>query len=102
MQSSHEPEDQLGLLLDYLSLLGTTLKEIAKRLPSDPDELLTAEQLAGLFQLSARTVKDQASAGVIAHHRFGKHYRFSRADVASILMQFQHEPQIRRRPRLAA
>ncbi|MFI9389163.1 helix-turn-helix domain-containing protein [Kutzneria sp. NPDC052558] len=51
----------------------------------DPDRLFTAEELGALFQLSPRTLKDQAAAGVIAHHRFGKHYRFSRSDITEIL-----------------
>jgi excisionase family DNA binding protein len=55
----------------------------------DPDRLLTAEELGALFQLSPRTLKDQAAAGVIAHHRFGKHYRFSRDDIARILRDSQ-------------
>ena len=53
--------------------------------PADPDALLTAEQVGELLQLSARTLKDQAAAGVLPHHRFGKHYRFTRGDVAEIV-----------------
>lgn len=30
-------------------------------------------------------MKDQAAAGVLPHRRFGKHYRFTRADVAEIV-----------------
>ncbi|MBE1574337.1 hypothetical protein ACFORH_34985 [Amycolatopsis roodepoortensis] len=30
-------------------------------------------------------MKDRASAGVFPHRRFGKHYRFSREDVAEIV-----------------
>ncbi|MEV7099685.1 helix-turn-helix domain-containing protein [Amycolatopsis sp. NPDC051045] len=51
----------------------------------DPDALLTAEEVGELLQLSPRTLKDQAAAGVLPHHRFGKHYRFTRADVAEIV-----------------
>lgn len=50
-----------------------------------------------------RTLKEQAGAGVIPHHRFGKHYRFSRDDVREILRRTQHEAPVRRtRPRLVA
>jgi hypothetical protein len=38
-----------------------------------------------LLQLSPRTLKDQAAAGAVPQHRFGKHYRFTRADVAEIV-----------------
>ncbi|WP_255637881.1 helix-turn-helix domain-containing protein [Amycolatopsis sp. DSM 110486] len=41
--------------------------------------------IGGLLQLSPRTLKDQAAAGVLPHHRFGKHYRFTRGDVAEIV-----------------
>jgi len=54
-------------------------------MPADPDALLTAEEVAELLQLSPRTLKDQAAAGVLPHHRFGKHYRFTRGDVAEIV-----------------
>ncbi|UOZ04868.1 helix-turn-helix domain-containing protein [Amycolatopsis sp. WQ 127309] len=52
---------------------------------ADPDALLTAEEAGELLHLSPRTLKDQAAAGVMPHHRFGKHYRFTRADVAEIV-----------------
>ncbi|TCO49698.1 helix-turn-helix domain-containing protein [Actinocrispum wychmicini] len=91
------------VLIEHLQILSTALKEIAHRLPADPDELLTAEQLAELFHLSARTLKDQAGAGAIPHHRFGKHYRFSRGDIQQILQLAQHDPTLRhRRPRIVA
>ncbi|MEU4675117.1 helix-turn-helix domain-containing protein [Amycolatopsis sp. NPDC023774] len=53
--------------------------------PADPDALLTAEDVGELLQLSPRTLKDQAAAGVLQHHRFGKHNRFTRGDVAEIV-----------------
>jgi excisionase family DNA binding protein len=91
------------VLIDHLQMLSAALKEIANRLPIDPDALLTAEQLGELFQLSPRTLKDQAGAGVIPHHRFGKHYRFSRADIQQILRLTQHDPSHRhQRPRIVA
>jgi excisionase family DNA binding protein len=91
------------VLIDHLQILSTALKEVANRLPADPDELFTAEQLAELFHLSARTLKDQAGAGAIPHHRFGKHYRFSRTDIQQILHLTQHDPSHRyQRPRIVA
>ncbi|MEV0068057.1 MULTISPECIES: helix-turn-helix domain-containing protein [unclassified Amycolatopsis] len=53
--------------------------------PADPDALLTAEQVGELLQLSPRTLKDQAAARMLPHHRFGKHYRFTRGDVAEMV-----------------
>lgn len=66
--------------------------------PVDPDALLTAEEVGELLQLSPRTLKDQAAAGAVPHHRFGKHYRFTRGDVAEIirLNAAQVKPQRRR------
>jgi excisionase family DNA binding protein len=61
------------------------LQTLASAAHRDADALMTAEELGELLQLSPRTLKDQAAAGVIAHHRFGKHYRFSRGDVTEIL-----------------
>jgi excisionase family DNA binding protein len=91
------------VLLDHLQMLSTALKEVASRLPLDPDALLTAEQLGEIFQLSPRTLKDQAGAGAIPHHRFGKHYRFSRTDIQQILHLTQHDPSHRyQRPRIVA
>jgi excisionase family DNA binding protein len=91
------------VLVEHLKLLSSVLHEIERRLPADPDALLTAEELGELLQLSARTLKEQAGAGVIPHHRFGKHYRFSRDDVREILRRTQHEAPVRRtRPRLVA
>ncbi|MEA5365196.1 helix-turn-helix domain-containing protein [Amycolatopsis sp., V23-08] len=53
--------------------------------PADPDALLTAEEVGELLQLSPRTLKAQAAAGVLPHHRFGKDYRLGRADVSEIV-----------------
>jgi excisionase family DNA binding protein len=91
------------VLLDHLQILSAALKEIVTRLPADRDALLTAEQLGEIFQLSPRTLKDQAGAGAIPHHRFGKHYRFSRGDIQEILRITQHQPSYRsQQPRIIA
>ncbi|KOX11930.1 hypothetical protein ADK67_48025 [Saccharothrix sp. NRRL B-16348] len=76
----------------------TLARTWTERVPADPDALLTAEQLGELLQLSPRTLKDQAAAGVLPHHRFGKHYRFSRNDISAILRltQQSEKPQRRR------
>jgi excisionase family DNA binding protein len=65
--------------------LAAAVRAAGPESPADPDALLTAEEVGGLLQLSPRTLKDQAAAGVMPHHRFGKHYRFTRADVAEIV-----------------
>jgi excisionase family DNA binding protein len=65
--------------------LANAIQLLADRAPRDPDALITAEQLADRLQLSPRTLKDLAAAGMIPHRRFGKHYRFSQDDVAEIV-----------------
>lgn len=65
--------------------LAAAVRAAAPEPPVDPDALLTAEQVGELLQLSPRTLKDQSAAGVLPHHRFGKHYRFTRDDVAEIV-----------------
>jgi excisionase family DNA binding protein len=72
-------------LIECAHALNRTMRDLAHAASKDPDELLTAEDLADLFHLSARTLKEQAAANRIPHHRFGKHYRFSRQDIAEIL-----------------
>jgi len=52
----HEEPGWPVLLVEHLDVLGRVLQEVARRLPEDPDTLLTAEQLAELFQLSASAV----------------------------------------------
>lgn len=54
-------------------------------------------QLGEILQLPPRTLKDQAAAGVLPHHRFGKHYRFSRSDISAILRLTQQSEKPRRR-----
>ncbi|MBE1494142.1 excisionase family DNA binding protein [Amycolatopsis lexingtonensis] len=80
--------------------LAEAVRSAAPEPPADPDALLTAEQVGELLQLSPRTLKDQAAAGAVPHHRFGKHYRFTRADVTEIvqLSAAPVKPQRRRVP----
>jgi excisionase family DNA binding protein len=65
--------------------LADAVRATVPKPPEDRNALLTAEEVGELLQLSARTLKDQAAAGVLPHHRFGKHYRFTRNDVAEIV-----------------
>ncbi|RSM65004.1 DNA-binding protein [Kibdelosporangium aridum] len=68
-----------------LAALTDAIRDLVSRTPVSPDELLTADQLGTLFRLSPRTLRDLAAAKQVPHHRIGKHYRFSRDDVAEIL-----------------
>jgi excisionase family DNA binding protein len=74
------------------------LREMREQTTPDPLRLLRAEQVAELLDLPVRTVHDQAAAGVLPHRRFGKHYRFSRADVEAIVQQMARDS----RPRHAS
>lgn len=65
--------------------IAAAVRETMNRIEPDPLRLLRAEEVAELLALPARTVRDRAAAGVIPHRRFGKHYRFSRADVEAIV-----------------
>ncbi|MFD9961937.1 helix-turn-helix domain-containing protein [Amycolatopsis sp. NPDC058986] len=78
--------EELGVALaEAIRELAYAVRLLAKHAPRDPDTLLTAEQVGELFGLSPRTLKDRAAAGALPHRRFGKHYRFSRGDVAEIV-----------------
>lgn len=82
--------------------LAEAVRTLTEHAPHDPDALFTAEQLGSLLQLSPRTLKEQAAAGEIPHRRFGKHYRFSRADATDIVRLAERTPAPRRgNPRAA-
>jgi len=89
-------------LVAALREIADALREGRGQATPDPLRLLRAEQVADLLGLPVRTVRDQASAGVIPHRRFGKHYRFSREDVEAIVQQMAREPRHRRAPFRAA
>jgi excisionase family DNA binding protein len=73
--------------------IAAAVREFAGRAEPDPLRLLRVEEVADLLALPVRTVRDRAAAGVIPHRRFGKHYRFSRADVAAIVESMaRHTP----------
>ena len=93
--TERSPQDRLET---QVRTVVTVLRDLLSVRDDDPDRLLTAEELGELFQLSPRTLKDQAAAGAIAHHRFGKHYRFSRGDIAQILHGSQQASRPVRRP----
>lgn len=83
-------------VVECLVAITALARTYVERVPVDPDALLTPEQLGGLLQLSPRTLKDQAAAGVLPHHRFGKHYRFSRSDISTILRLTEHRGEPKR------
>lgn len=85
-------ETEQGKRQDCGDVVAAAIRELAAAVramvpepPADPDALLTAEEAGELLQLSPRTLKAQAAAGVLPHRRFGKHYRFTRADVTEIV-----------------
>lgn len=86
VSSPSESDDTRDVLALTAALCGLVdaVRELSARQPRDEQALLTADELGQLFGISPRTLKDQANAGVFPHRRFGKHYRFSRADVAEI------------------
>lgn len=89
--------EQLGRpdtrLINCLQSLGQSVSVLAAAVRADAlGELLTADELAERFRIPARTIRDQASAGMLPHHRLGKHYRFSKDDVAEILRLTKQQP----------
>jgi excisionase family DNA binding protein len=93
-EQQEQPDTKSGdALAVEVGAIAAMLRELLAAAKEDPDRLLTVEELATLFQLSPRTLKDRAAAGAIAHHRFGKHYRFSRGDIAKILSSYAHDSQ---------
>lgn len=49
------------------------------------EELMTAEQLAGLLQMRRSTIEDYARRGLLPSLKLGRHRRFIRADVLDAL-----------------
>nr|WP_233223930.1 helix-turn-helix domain-containing protein [Amycolatopsis sp. CA-128772] len=84
IECDHGEGDSCAVAVAIRELAVAVRATLTEPLP-DPDALLTAEEVGELLQLSPRTLKDQAAVGVLPHHRFGKHYRFTRADVAEIV-----------------
>jgi excisionase family DNA binding protein len=97
-----ESGDHTDELVASVRELTGAIRELVARSPVSSEELLTAEQLAELFRMSPRTLRDLAASGHIPHHRIGKHYRFGRDDIAEILQLTRQVPRVRRaRPRTA-
>ncbi len=55
------------------------------------DELLTAEQLAGLLQLRRSTIEDYARRGLLPSLKLGRHRRFIRSDVLDALDELRRQ-----------
>ena len=97
-----EPGDHSEELVASVRELTGAIRDLVARSPVSSEELLTTEQLAELFRMSPRTLRDLAASGHIPHHRIGKHYRFGRDDIAEILQLTRQVPRVRRaRPRAA-
>jgi excisionase family DNA binding protein len=58
----------------------------------EPQLLYTADQAAGLLQVSASWLRKKATARAIPCTFVGKHLRFSRADLAAILAEGRRTP----------
>ena len=49
------------------------------------DELMTADQLAGLLQMRRSTIDDYARRGLLPSLKLGRHRRFIRSDILDAL-----------------
>jgi excisionase family DNA binding protein len=79
-------------LADAMERLANAIGRLGLKVTHGFDAMLTAEELADVLKIPARTIKDQLAAGRFPHHRFGKHYRFSPEDVAAILRMTEKKP----------
>ncbi|GAB2577454.1 helix-turn-helix domain-containing protein [Kribbella endophytica] len=84
------PED--AGLSDSMRLLAEAIARLGIKATIGTDELLTVDDLAVVLKIPARTIKDQLAAGLLPHHRFGKHYRFDAEDVKEILQMTAQRP----------
>ena len=85
-------------LVNALTELSAAIRDLVARSAVSPEELLTVEQLGDLFRMSPRTLRDLASTGQVPHRRIGKHYRFSREDIAEICEMAKQPVRGRTRP----
>ena len=53
----------------------------------DGERFLSIEQVADVIQLSTKQVRRYVTRGELAHHRIGRLYRISPADLDSFLVQ---------------
>lgn len=81
---------ELTARIDDLTRILSSL--VAAAGPSRAGDLLTAEELSERFRIPARTLQNMACAGLIPHHRLGKHYRFAADDIADILRITRQQP----------
>ena len=79
-------------LSDTMRLLADAIARFGVKATVGVDELLTVDDLAVVLKIPARTIKDQLAAGLLPHHRFGKHYRFDAEDVKEILHMTAKKP----------
>ena len=79
-------------LSDSMRLLADAIARLGVKATVGVDELLTVDDLAVVLKIPARTIKDQLTAGLLPHHRFGKHYRFDAEDVKEILRMTAKHP----------
>ena len=79
-------------LSDSMRLLADAIVRLGIKTTAGVDELLTVDDLAFVLKIPARTIKDQLAAGLLPHHRFGKHYRFDAEDVKEILHMTAKKP----------
>ena len=77
-------------LSDSMRVLADAIARLGVKSTVGVDELLTVDDLAVVLKIPARTIKDQLAAGLLPHHRFGKHYRFDAEDVKEILNSHAH------------
>lgn len=61
--------------------------------PSDPDQLLTIQQVAGLLQICEQTIRNRVASGTFLPptHRVGRLVRWRRADVLEFVGRFENE-----------
>lgn len=85
-------EDEDTDKIDSMRLLADAIARLGVKATVGVDELLTVDDLAVVLKIPARSIKDQLAAGLLPHHRFGKHYRFDAEDVKEILQMTAKKP----------
>jgi excisionase family DNA binding protein len=77
-----ESGDHSDELVASVRELTGAIRDLVARSPVSSEEFLTAEQLAELFRMSPRTLRDLAASGHIPHHRIGKLRGWHNAEVS--------------------
>lgn len=65
-------------------------------MPTIPAKLLTADEVADLWNVDVKTIWTMCREKRIVHHRFGRAYRFHPADIAAILEQTRVDVEVPR------